>query len=241
MEVNMKEQILEILNKTKQPLNETKILEKLKLRTSDELKEVCDTLREMEQNGEVYRTKNGGYTLFKYTHFKVGRLSVNKKGFGFVLLENEPDIHIDESNINGAIHNDLVAVEKVNKEEGRVIKVIDRSLTELVGEFAIDSFGKGMLLIDNDKVKLDIVIEEEDRNNAMPGHKVLVSPYKQIRENKYQGKVLKVLGHKDDPGVDILSIVYEHNIHDVFPEDVMKEADELPLEIDPKDMEGRKD
>lgn len=237
----MKEKILEVLNSLRNPFSEIKLSDKLGLKGNDQLTELCNLLREMEKNGEVYRTNSGEYTLYKYTHFKAGRLTVHKKGFGFVILDNEPDIHILETNMNGAIHNDLVIAERISKEEGRIIKVVDRSLNQVVGEFYLDNNGLGKIVIDNDRVKLNISISEDKRNNAMPGHKVLVKPLNQIRNNEYEGEVLKVLGHKDDPGVDILSIVYEHNINDVFPQAVIDEADKIPLEVGPEDIIGRRD
>ena len=236
----MKETIVDILDEIKMPLNEMDIYKVIKKEQEVDLTELCDAIREMEKKGELYRTNKGDFTLFKYTHFKTGRLSVHKKGFGFVIIENGPDIHILDKNMNGAIHSDFVAVEMISKEEGRIVKVIDRSLNQIVGEFVTEK-NKNYIQIDNEKVKILIEIKEQDRNEAMPGHKVLVEPYKKVSNEKYFGKVTKVLGHKDDPGVDILSVVYENEINDIFSQEVIDETESIPLEIDQNEIKNRED
>ncbi len=236
----MKENILQILNDFKQPLDENKLLNELGLHSATDLSELCNELRNMELNSEIYRTNNGKYILYKYTHLKSGRLSVKRKGFGFVLLEGEPDIYVSEANMNGAIHSDLVVVEKLEKGEGKVIKIIDRSFDCIIGEFVLEN-GNGSLNIDNDRINMEITIDEKDRNNAMPGHKILVKPYKRKKDNVYLGEVVKILGHKDDPGIDILSVVYEHNINDVFPKKVLDEVEKIPLDVNENEIIGRRD
>lgn len=236
----MKENIIKILDEIKKPLDENELYEKLELDGVSSLTELCNLIRTMELNGELYKTQSGKYTLFKYTHLFVGRLSVNRKGFGFLILEDAPDIYIHASNMKDAIHNDLVAVEKISKEEGKVIKVINRELTNVVGELTFDN-KEYHVKIDTDKVRLDIIIDDSKRLNALPGNIVLVEPYKQMIGSKYKGRIIKILGHKNDPGIDILQIVYEHNIRDVFPKEVIEEVNNMPDKVLEHEYEGRKD
>jgi len=236
----MKDKIIEILDVKKKPLDENQLYDLLNKDSVLSLTEVCNLLSDMELNGDIYKTNSEKYTLFKYTHLYVGRLSVNRKGFGFLLLEDAPDIYIHSSNMKDAIHNDLVAVEKINKEEGKVVKVINRELHNVVGELVFDN-NEYSIHIDTDKIRLDIMVEDEDRNNAMPGHIVLVEPTSQMIGSKYKGKIIKILGHKNDPGMDILQIVYEHNIIDVFPPEVIEETNNIGETVSQKDLEGRKD
>lgn len=233
----MREEILDVLKKSEIPLTEIEIQSKLNNASLDSL---CSELRTLEKCGDVYVTKKNKYTLYENTHLKVGKLSVNKKGFGFVILSNEPDIHIKKENLNGAIHNDLVACEYISSEEGKIVKILDRSFDTIIGEFVLDK-DCGKIILDDERIKLTILIDEHHRNNAMPGHKVIVKPYAEVSKNKYYGEVIKILGHKDDVGIDILSKVYEHDIEPNFTDETMEEIKNLPLEVSQDEIVGRRD
>lgn len=234
----MREDILEILKNSEVPMTEIEIQDKLDEITLDKL---CEELRILEKCGDVYVTKKGKYTLYEKTHLKVGKLSVNKKGFGFVILQNEPDIHIKKENMNGAIHNDLVVAEYISEEEGKILRIIDRSFDTIIGEYILDKDGYGKILLDDERVKILILIDANHRNNAMPGHKVIVKPYAQVSNNKYYGEVIKILGHKDDVGIDILSKVYEHDIEPNFSDETMEEIKNIPNEVSSFEFEDRRD
>lgn len=234
----MREDILEILKNSEVPMTEIEIQNKLDEITLDKL---CEELRILEKCGDVYVTKKGKYTLYEKTHLKVGKLSVNKKGFGFVILQNEPDIHIKKENMNGAIHNDLVVAEYISEEEGKILRIIDRSFDTIIGEYILDHDGYGKILLDDERVKILILIDENHRNNAMPGHKVIVKPYTQVGKNKYYGEVIKILGHKDDVGIDILSKVYEHDIEPNFSDATMEEIKNIPNKVSSFELEDRRD
>ena len=93
----MRDEILKLLKESEVPLTELNIQDKLSEKVS--LDKLCEELRTMEKCGDLYVTKKGKYTVYENTHLKVGKLSVSKKGFGFVIMENEPDIHIKKENI----------------------------------------------------------------------------------------------------------------------------------------------
>lgn len=251
----MKEQIIKLLDNVGdikssgkrakynvKPLDEIEIHKRLKEEYDIDLSEVCNLIRELEKKGEIYRTKSGKFTLYKFTNLKIGRISVNKKGFGFVIMDDGPDIKILEENMNGAIHNDVVAIDMLENsiEQGKVVKILERSLNVVVGEYSND-LNIGAIKIDNSKMKLKIIIDEKDRNNAMPGHKVLVEPYEKINDNTYKGKVIEILGHKNDPGVDILSIAYENEIDNKFSKEAIDEANALPKKVRLEDIADRED
>ena len=234
----MREEVLDILKKSEIPLTELEIDNKLINKVG--LDKLCEELRTLEKCGDVYVTKKGKYTLYENTHLKVGKLSINKAGFGFVIMENDPDIHIKKENLNGAIHNDLVAAEYISEEEGRIVRILDRSFDTIIGEYT-ENNGIGEVLLDDSRVKLTIIIDSEHRNNAMPGHKVIVKPYAEITKNKYYGEIIKILGHKDDVGIDILSKVYEHDIEPNFLEETMEEIKNIPDHVKESEMDGRRD
>lgn len=240
----MHDEILDILKKEKKAISATEINERLGHTSIEDFKEVLKTLVELEEHLQVYRTQKGNYMLFNNSHLRVGSLIVNKKGFGFVVIDGDEDVYIHGSNMNGAIHSDTVIIEIINvkgiEKEGRIVKIVDRKLKQLVGEFYYKQ-GKGYIDLDDEKVKLNIEIDKKHTLGAINGHKVLVRIQKHLGNNKYRGQVLKIIGHKNDPGVDIMSIAAKYDIDDVFPENVLKEAELITNEVTPDEISGRVD
>ncbi len=240
----MKEEIINVLKESNKALSIIEIADLLNMNNTIGIKKLIEDLSSLENNFSVYRSNKDKYMLFENSHLKKGRLSVNKKGYGFLLLENEDDIYIDSSNMNGALNNDIVVVEpfkgKDNKLEGRVVKILKKENNLIVGEFNIID-GNPHFTPDDNKLKLEIIIDNSDLDNLVDGHKIQVSIVKELGKYKYLGKVIKIIGHKNDPGVDILSIVYNHDINDVFSDEVMKEVDNIPNEVSNKDKIGRRD
>ena len=184
--------------------------------------------------------------LFENSHLLKGRLSVNKKGFGFVTVDGrDDDIYIDAKNMNGALNNDLVVVEELKgqngkKTEGRVVKVLKKENNLIVGEYKIID-GNPHFIPDDKKLRMEIILDNKDLDDLVDGHKIQVSIVKEMGKYKYLGEVVKIIGHKNDPGVDILSIIYDHGINDTFTDEVMEEVNALPSEVLDSDRKGRKD
>ena len=242
----MREEIIELLGKEKRALSATEICDKLNLNTAGELKKLLDDLRILEESYTVYRSNKDKYMLFENSHLLKGRLSVNKKGFGFVIVDGrDEDIYIDAKNMNGALNNDLVVVEELKgqngkKTEGRVVKVLKKENNLIVGEYKIID-GNPHFIPDDKKLRMEIILDNKDLDDLVDGHKIQVSIVKEMGKYKYLGEVVKIIGHKNDPGVDILSIIYDHGINDVFTDEVMEEVNELPSEVLDSDRKGRKD
>ena len=242
----MREEIIELLGKEKRALSATEICDKLNLNTAGELKKLLDDLRILEESYTVYRSNKDKYMLFENSHLLKGRLSVNKKGFGFVIVDGrDEDIYIDAKNMNGALNNDLVVVEELKgqngkKTEGRVVKVLKKENNLIVGEYKIID-GNPHFIPDDKKLRMEIILDNKDLDDLVDGHKIQVSIVKEMGKYKYLGEVVKIIGHKNDPGVDILSIIYDHGINDVFTDEVMEEVNALPSEVLDSDREGRKD
>ncbi len=240
----MKEQVLNLLKDIHEAKTLIEINDLLNLTTVEELQTLTSTLDELVNEYLVFKTKKDKYLLLaNCPGLKIGKIAINKKGFGFLILDKEDDIYIDAENLNGAIHNDTVLVEIIKKglkPEGRVLKIVKRNLDNLVGEiyFAND---KVMLKPDDDKLKLTIFITNETSKNCVEGHKVLCSLKKKLNTNTYLADCLKILGHKDDAGVDILSIAYKYGINNEFSAEVLHELDKIPNEVDPSELVNRKD
>lgn len=240
----MQEQILEILKDNNRAFSVEELNALLQLNSLDEFKELLKNLNELEDNLKIYRTNKNNYMLFNNSHLKIGRMLANKKGYGFVDIEGDEDVFIAPTNMNNAIHGDTVVVEITSKKglqlEGRIVKIVSRKFKTMVGEY-VEDHGKGYIKLDEEKIKINLHISREDSLGAMPGHKVLVKIGAKMKDNNYRGQVLKILGHKNDPGVDILSIVNKYGINDTFSDEVMAEVDKLPYEVSAEEMVGRKD
>ena len=223
----LQEKIMEILKKETKALSVFEIEEKLNLEKNN-LVILMKTLNQMEEQLKIYKTKKENYMPFTNSNLKIGKISVNKRGFGFVDVGGNKDIFIPLDSMNKAIHNDTVIVEITSKSqeepEGRIVKIVDRNLNNMVGEFYYKQ-GKPYVELDDKKIKIQITIDPKKTMGAMNGHKVLVKITNKLKDNNYKGEILKILGHKNDPGVDILSITAKYEINDTFDENVMKQTE----------------
>ena len=244
----MRENIIKILTNSDKALTIYEIQDKLAIDTVEETKVFSEELRKLVDEVIVYHSNKDKYMMLDNSHLRKGVMRANKKGFGFVEVENlHDDVYIAQDNMNGAIHDDIVLVEITSKMtldrlEGRILKVLKRQVERYIGEITFDAKGKGHLILDDKKVKLNIEIPKDKALNSVDGHKVVVELVKRLNNNtKYEGKVVEVIGHKNDPGVDILSIIYKYNINTVFPDDVKEEVKSINMEVLPEEMEGRRD
>ena len=240
----MKDKIVEILKKENKALSVYEINDLLNLSSSEDLQSLLKELDELEKELIVYHTNKDKYMLFDNSHLKTGRLIVNKKGFGFVDIEGKDDIYIASNNMNGAIHGDIVVAEITSKKgfdlEGRILKIVKRDLENVVGTIIKDN-NKLVLKLDDDKLNINVILDNNSMKNVVEGHKVVVRLLNRVDNHNFKGEVIKVIGHINDPGVDILSIAAKHDINDEFTPEVMEEVDKLPSEVLPSEYEGRTD
>ena len=240
----MEDKIIDLLNRKNKALSVDDIFHLLELQRVD-YENLCDTLTKMCKEFTIYQTNKGNFITFDKSPLKKGYLRINKRGFGFVDLDGDEDIYVDANNINGAIHNDLVVVEEIpsnkHRTEGRIVKILDRKLENTVGEFYLEN-NVGHIILDDPKLKINITIPFDLTHGAVDGNKVQVKLVEQLPgNNNYKGEVIKVLGHKNDPGVDILSIVYKYNIGVDFPEEVEEELKSIPDSVREEDKKNRRD
>ena len=241
----MKEKILEILKEETKGQNINEINNKLHLRGMEEITELEDNLKELVTEGVLHMSKNREYMLMSNTKsLKVGKLRINKNGNGFVECEPE-DIFVHSNDLNGAINGDFVEVEiktRLNdpEPEGYIRNVLKRDLKNVVGEMVKD---KKTLAFKPDDEKLNIAVKltKESMKGCVEGHKVIISIIKEIGNRTFLGKVEKIIGHKNDPGVDILTIAAKHSIETEFSEEVKRELKNIPDEVCENDLIGRTD
>ena len=243
----MRDKIINVLKNSDRALDIYELKDKLNLNTVDELKELSDELRKLEDDVIIYHSNKDKYMILENSHLRKGIMRANKKGFGFVEVDGlTDDVYVSADNMNGAIHDDVVVVEitskmNIDRIEGRVLKIIERKINKYIGLINFDKNGLGHITLDDSKIKLDIEIPKENSLNAVDGHKVVVKIDKQLGNNRCIGHVVEIIGHVNDPGVDILSIVYKYNINVDFPDDVKDEVSKLPMQVYQGDLEGRRD
>ena len=211
--------------------------------SKNELKMVLDQLI---SSGTIILDSQGRYRI-PGDDVKVGIFSGTQRGFGFVILEGEDqDIYIPGDATNGALHGDKVMItvreEHTGKrKEGIVQNIIERGKNEIVGTFE-KSKNFGFVVPDNQKFGKDIFIAKELSMGAVSGHKVVVkiTNYGDTTQSP-EGRIVEILGHVNDPGVDIMSVIKAYELPVEFPEEVLRSLDKVPEEIDPEEIVSRMD
>ena len=244
----MRDNIINVLKNCDKAVDIYELQDLLDIHDAEEVKQLLEELRVLEDEAIVYCSNKNKYMMLENSHLRKGVMRVNKKGFGFVEVDDlEDDVYIAVDNMNGAIHDDIVLVEitsKMNLDrlEGRILKILKRKNDHYIGLINFDHKGVGHITLDDSKIKLDIEIPKDNSLNAVDGHKVVVELTKKINNSgRYEGKVVDIIGHVNDPGIDILSIIYKYSINVDFPEEVKKEVAEMPMEVLKSDLGGRKD
>lgn len=208
-----------------------------------ELKKILDSL---EAEGKIRVSKKGKYVKGEAKSL-VGTYQAHQRGFGFVTVEGEDeDIFISEDDINGAFHGDSVEVviksaPEGKRREGKITKILSHGTTRLVGYFQRNK-NFGFVIPDNIKFSQDVFVPLERSKGAVTGHKVVVelTSYGRVGK-KPEGKVVEIIGHINEPGTDIMSIVKDFDLPVEFPEKVMNQAERVGDKIIPADMAGRMD
>ena len=238
----MEEQIIEILKDETKGQTIDEINKKLQYKSVKGINELQTVLDHMTSEGIVHKSKKREYILMSNTKtLKCGYIRINRSGNGFVEVENGPDIFVRSENLNGAINNDLVEVDySTHNNEAYVIKILKRDLSNLVGEM-VSIKNKLVFKPDDDKLNIIVKLTKDSLNQVVEGHKVLVQIIKEIGKRQYLGKIAKIIGHKNDPGVDIITIALRHGIEVEFSEEVIKELENIPNVVSENEKVGRKD
>jgi len=206
-------------------------------------------LDELEAEGRIFKTKKNRYGIPERMNLVVGRLQGNEKGYAFVIPDDEniKDVFISVDDMNGAMHNDRV-VARINRgmtaarrAEGEIIKILERANNFVVGTFE-SSKGFGFVVPDNTKLSSDIFIPSNETNNAQTGQKVVVEITRWPEKRRSpEGRIVEILGYKDEPGTDIISIIKAYNLREDFPEEVISQAEAIPETVTEESLKGRRD
>jgi len=246
----LQEQILTYFKESgTKPLTVHDLEEIFSMHDVDDYKTLIKTLNDLEQSGQLIRTRKNRFGLPEKMNLLRGKIDMNRKGFAFLIPEDEhlQDVYIHSTDLNSAMNQDTVIVRlekkgaRDHRPEGVVIRVIERANQQIVGTFE-DNKEFGFLIPDDQRIPNDVFIAKKNMNGAVSGHKVIVNILKFPEGRKSaEGEIVKILGHKNDPGIDILSIIYKHGIKIDFPEEVLDAVANIPDHVTEEDMEGRRD
>ncbi|MCY8999137.1 ribonuclease R [Bacillus spizizenii] len=230
------------------PLTVQELEEMLNITETEEFKELVKALVALEEKGLIVRTRSDRYGIPEKMNLIKGKISAHAKGFAFLLPEDTSlsDVFIPPNELNTAMNGDIVMVRlnsqsSGSRQEGTVIRILERAIQRVVGTYT-ETRNFGFVIPDDKKITSDIFIPKNGKNGAAEGHKVVVklTSYPEGRMNA-EGEIETILGHKNDPGIDILSVIHKHGLPGDFPADAMEQASSTPDTIDEKDLKDRRD
>lgn len=247
--MQLKDSILRFMKEEAyKPLTAEELASRLEIDQGD-LPRFFEVLREMEREGDIIQTRKRRYGIPEKMDLIVGRLQCHQKGFGFVIPRDEmyEDIYIPADGINEAMHNDRVIAKIVrgksegHRTEGEIIRILERANKKVVGTFEKSRYF-GFVVPDDSRILYDIYIPQEESMRAREGDKVVaeITLWPERRRNP-EGRIVEVLGHKSDTGIDVLSIIRSHDIPEEFPPEVLREAEAVPDRIGEGDLKNRVD
>ncbi len=206
-------------------------------------------LNELLAEGKLSLTKKGKFVKAKHTDKDlIGTFISHQKGFGFVEVDGrDEDLYIPEDYVNGAFHKDTVKVSLLSgksgkRQEAQVVEILARGMKQIVGIYDKSNKNYGFVISDNTKISVDVFVPTERSKGAVSGHKVVCEITDYGKNNrKPEGKITEILGHVNDPGVDIMSIVKGYELPVEFSEKIMHQAENVSNEVSEADMAGRRD
>ena len=215
--------------------------------TKEQRPELEYILTALMSEGKIELTKRGKYKICEVKKY-IGTFTSHPKGFGFVTIEGmDDDIFIPANGVHGALHMDIVEITiapapvEGKRKEGTVVRIVERGTNQLVCTYE-SSKNFGFAIPDNPRFGKDIFIPLERSKGAVKGHKVVVELTSYgTKDKKPEGKVVEILGHINDPGVDILSIVKGYELPVEFSEKIMNQVERVSNKVSEADMQGRKD
>lgn len=242
------EKILGILSEhSYRPLGVEEMASVLGLEKS-EIKELRKTIDQMIKEGTVIKIKKEKIVLPESFGVYMGRLDVNKRGFGFVFRgEGQGDIFIPENEMRNAMNGDKVQVKVIRetagtkRAEGEIMQILERKNSKVIGVYE-ESKAFGFVIPEDNKIHHDIFINKKNRNFAENGDVVVVEITKWPEKGRNpEGLITEILGKKGDKGVDILTVVKKFGLPEEFPAKVISYTDAIPETINEQEIKRRRD
>ena len=238
--------VLELLGSSQyEAMTIDELVEYLQIEGTEGFKQFVKLMVSLEDEGIVVRSKNDRYDLARDLGYYKGIISIHPKGFGFVEIDDMDDVYVRSEDLNGALHKDTVLVKilptsKGDSLEGEIAQVLERGMTEFIGTY-YEIKQVGYVKPDNSRYHAVVAIPKNKSKGAVKDHKVRVRIVDYLENNVVKAEVTEILGHKNDPGIDILSVVYKYDIVPEFSQEALQQAAEIPNEPDPESYKGRRD
>ncbi|MFR3183441.1 MAG: ribonuclease R [Clostridia bacterium] len=241
------QKILELLKDEEYPPMKAKQIAMVMRVPKNEYNEFLNILGNLEMKMKIQKNRKNQYRIAEKVYYD-GIYRKNAKGFGFVKIENEEDeIYIAKTNSSNALNGDEVLIEiieeknKVKKAEGKIVRILKHEKDTVVGIFQ-NNKNFGFVVPDDKNLGTDIFISKKNFGKAKNNHKVLVQITKYPEKGKKaEGKIIEVLGNVNETGVDMLSLIKEHKLPSIFPEQVVEEAKKCGNRIEEQDIKNRID
>ncbi|MEM7208316.1 MAG: ribonuclease R [Pseudomonadota bacterium] len=242
-----REYILDIITNHGVPTTFERLCERLKISKPSLQSALQARLNAMVRDGQLVKNRKNGYVIVAKSHLRVGKIAAHPNGFGFFVPdEGGGDLYLHAKQMRQVLHGDRVIVRSIGegrngKEEGMIVEVIERAVTQIVGKLHYES-GIAFVVSDNKRIHQDILIPPGKTGKAKPGQIVVANIIEQPgKRNPPVGAVTRVLGDAMGPGMEIESAIVSHGIPAYFPASVSEQADKFPDTVLAKDKKGRLD
>jgi len=242
-----REYILQYFESQGKPITREIIAAALKLESDDQKEALRRRLIAMERDGQIIKTRRGGYGIADKMNLVRGYVSAHKDGFGFVIPEDKSnDIFISARKMRSVFDGDKVLVridglDQRGRPEGTIVEVLEHNTHQVVGRLFIEN-GLGFVIPANRKLPRDILIPPGQEGSAKNGQIVVAEILAQPSErNQPLGKVIEVLGDHMAPGMEIDIATHKYNIPHSWPDEVLKEIHSLKETISSNVKKNRKD
>jgi ribonuclease R len=248
--VNSEQLLTVIREKVEHPSTASDLLRRLKI-PREQRASVKRLLQGLVEAGQLIQTRGNHFGLPDRMNLVVGRVQTHPRGFGFVIADKpvdgvSGDIFIAGANLNQAMHGDhvMARIERTqgDRAEGRIVRILERGSSTIVGRFDVDESGAGYLVPFDRRLIMDVQIPGEDRHDAAPGEMVVAEITRWPTPTRPAlGRVLEVLGDIEEPGVDTEIIIRKFGITDKHSDAAVEEAKRLGGTVKEKDIRGRTD
>jgi ribonuclease R len=250
MMLNSEQLLAAIRDKIEHPATARELVQRLKI-PREQRATVKRLLQGLVEAGHLVQTRGNHFGLPDRMNLVVGRVQTHPRGFGFVIADKpvegvSGDIFIAGANLNQAMHGDRVVARieqrREDRAEGRIVRILERGSKTIVGRFEVDDTGTGYLVPFDRRLIMDVMIPNEERQDAKPGDMVVAEITRWPTATRSAlGRVLDVLGDIEEPGVDTEIIIRKFGITDKHSDEAVEEATRLGGAVKEKDLKGRTD
>ncbi|MCR5230009.1 MAG: ribonuclease R [Solobacterium sp.] len=244
----LKERILKLAEGSKKGTLDRKMIQSaLNITTGSDFVKFDRAMDELEEEALLFRGTNNKYRTREQMHLISGPVSISSRGTGFLDFDQEASVRIFPENLNGAMNGDTVLVRTqttvdrytgMASETGTVVKVLKRAKTSVLG--TLRGTGKALHFVPDDALLAEKSISEVYPGDFRPVTGLRLLMHIDSYGDPMELSLERVLGHEDDPGVDILGILLDHGVDPEYPEEVMQEAQAVPQSVSEEEKEGRR-